>query len=284
METTEWIDKALGLDALAGLCESSRHSIEDVFRAVGERSALADGEPLLQQGGIGGDAGYILIRGRAEITREGQPPLVLDAPALLGEMSQWNPYAQRTATVMCRGAVEALRFSWGDVYACARERLSSAEQLRLMEALERIALQRFHREDILDLPLLCGFPDEMRLRICILLQWVAHPLHLAAGEALFEADGLCDDMGYLLLKGGVRIVQSGAPPREAAAPALIGIHPQFNPELRWTATACAKSAAEALRFSWRGFLSLLSQRLNAAEMAQFQSAIVGVSASEALSR
>lgn len=284
MEATEWIGKALGLDAPPGLCESSRHSIEEVFRVVGERSALTDGEPLIQQGGIGGDAGYILIRGRAEIAREGQQPLVLDAPALLGEMYQWNPYAQRTATVMCRGAVEALRFSWGDVYACARERLSSAEQLRLMEALERIALQRFHREDILDLPLLDGFPDEMRLRICILLQWVAHPLHLEAGAALFEADGLCDDMGYLILQGGMSIVQGGMIPRHVTAPALIGIHPQFNPELRWTATACAKSATEALRFSWRGFLSLLSQRLNAAKMAQFQSALAGASASEALSR
>lgn len=284
MEAAELVEQALGLSAMEGTTEASRRRIAGVFCDAGEIVPFSDNEPLIKMGGIGGDAGYVLLRGRAVIEREGEAPIMVSAPALLGEMSQWNPRAVRVASVTCRGAGEALRFSWREAHARAQDLLDPADQARLMEAVERIALQRFQREDLLDLPLLRGLPDELRLRICILLQWVAHPLELAAGAPLFEADALCDDTGYLILQGEIAVSRSGEAPHVVAAPDLIGIHPQFDPELRWRASAHALTPVEALRFAWRVFLSLLDKRMIAGERKRFQAIIHAAADDEQLAK
>ena len=284
MEVPELIEAALGLSALEDLSERSRRQIVGAFCDTGEITAFSAGDPLTKQGGIGGDAGFVLMRGEVVIEQQGEAPLTVSAPALLGEMSQWNPRAQRVATVTCRGPAEVLRFSWREAHARAQERLDPADHARLMEAIERIALQRFQREDLLDLPLLRALPAELRLRICILLQWVARPLQLGADALLFETDALCDDTGYLILQGEIAVSRFGEAPRVIAAPDLIGIHPQFDPDLRWRATARALTRVEVLRFAWRVFLSLLDKRMSAEERKRFQAMLHITAADERLAR
>jgi hypothetical protein len=265
METTTQYPEVLDLPLLAGMPDVVRDRVVRVLNDSGERVKLFEGDTLLHQGGIGGDAGFVLLKGTVRVEREEGPALSVGAPALLGEMYQFNPHAQRTATVTSEGNAEALKFSWHSLYSRAREALSPDEQLIFVESIERCALSRFQREQLMDLPILRDLQDELRLRVCLMLVWMSHHVTLRVGHRLFDQDGLCGDMGYLLAHGEIELYRSNQGSRTIAAPNLLGVIPHFDPDLRWTATAVARNTSELLRFPWLGLVRMIEQRLSAEE-------------------
>lgn len=276
MSESDDLQKLLGLPLLRyvpNMPEATGQCIARLFLAVGQPATLSKGDILLRQGGLGGDVGFILLEGSVEVEKEGEKAVAVCSPALLGEMHQLNPRAQRTATVRAKGDATVLQFSWQEFYTRAKDTLAPEERLMLAESIERCVLERFDRDLLLDLRLFRGLPDELKLRVCLMLQWESQRMVLADGEVLFKEDSMCGDTGYLLAGGQIQITKSGRSPQILNAPTVIGVMPEFNPELRWTATASAKGQTELQRFPWLAFLRTLQSRLRPEEQRRFLAAI-----------
>ncbi len=241
--------------------KEAKDKVLQLFLDVGAQERFLDGQMLIRQDGLGGDTGFILTDGTVHIEAGTADPIPVHAPALLGEMHQLNPYGQRTASVTARGTVAALNFSWMGLYAHAKEVLSPLEQNFLYEGIERVVLKRFHRETLMDLPPLRALPERIRLRVCLMVQWIAKRHPVADGETIFEERSMCGDVGRLLTRGEVVLTAAGVPVATMTAPDLLGILPNFDAALRWSATAEAKGDTEVLNFSWLALMKLLAQRM-----------------------
>jgi hypothetical protein len=266
------------LPLLASAPETLRQRIADIMGVVGEQAAVAQGEALLHEGHLGENLGYVLVEGAVTVEKAGTPPVRLNAPALFGEIQQFNPRAQRTATVRAVTPVVVIRFSWDSLYTRAKETLSEDEQHLLMDALERSACERLACEHLVDLAIHRGLAGPLKVRLSLALHWVAQTVTLTDGATLFEQNGLCGDAGYLLLHGAVELKSGGRLVRTLSAPIVIGIFPEFNPDLRWTATAIAKGDCEFRKFSWLNYQAALRRRLSQQEQRQFEAALEAAAA------
>lgn len=249
------------LPLMHGMSEETHGRLAQLLEDIGERGPISGGEVLFQQGGLGGETGLVLLTGKVLVEREGEEPVVLESPVLLGEMYQLNPRAQRTATVTAKGPGTVLKFSWREFYAHAKEVLTPTEQAQCMKNIERMVLERFHQESLMDLPVLRGLSDHLRMRVSLALQWVSHTMTLHDGAKLFSAGDMCGDSGYLLTHGCIELNQPGQQPQVFQAPDIVGLFPDFNPDLCWTGTAIACGPVEVQRFAWLVLMRLLEDRL-----------------------
>ncbi len=273
MASSAWLKQVATLPLLARVPESAREKIANLMVGLATSVELEAGDVLIQEGALGGTAGYILVQGQVSVERSGASPLSLPAPSLLGEMQQFNPVAQRTATVTAENDAVALKFTWPALYARAKETLSEEEQHLLLAAIEHCVWERFHEEVLLDLPLLRGLPDQLRLQICILLHWLAQPVQTDEGNALFLDGETCGGHGYLLLEGRVALVSGGQTRSTVQAPNILGIFPAFDPDASWTATARATTAVTSLKFNWQELDLLLRQRISPEGCERFSTAL-----------
>ena len=273
MDKTSELDTLLALPFLQDMAAETRARVVDLFLSLATRESLADGETLLRKDGLGGDTGFLLVAGEVAVEVGDDEILTVAAPTLLGEMYHLNPHAHRTATVAARGSVDVLRFSWTQLYAAAREKLDTQEQFALLGSIEGVVLERFHQETLADLPLLRGLPDHVRLRVCLMLEWMGNRRTLADEETLFGQNTPCGDQGYVLTRGQVALTMAGRTSCSVKAPNVIGVLPDFDPELRWTMAATAKGGAEVQTFSWLELRKTLEQQLPQGEYAAFDNAI-----------
>ena len=273
MASREWVERIAELSLWAAFPEGTRQRVAEAVNEVAHLLELEPGEVLFQEGALGGSAGCILLEGRVCVERAGAPPIRVDAPAILGEMQQFNPQAQRTATVRAEGEAQILKFAWQELYAHAKEALDEGEQSALLDAIEHKVWERFDGEVLADLPLLRGLPDQLRLRICLLLHWIAQPITLHEGEPLFSEQETCGGRGHLLTSGELTLSVRGRMCGTVAAPNVLGVFPDFDPDVAWSATATAKGTVTLLKFNWQHALAMMEQRLSQEEQAQFRRAI-----------
>ena len=273
MTRSEELGQLKNLPLVQHMPDETRERVATLFLDVSEPVAWVEDNTLLHQGWLGGDAGFVLLRGQVEINKEGEDPIVVSAPAILGEMQQFNPRSLRTATVRLMGTAKVLRFVWRELYAQAREHLTEAEQNLLMDGIEQSAWERFNRDTLIDLALFRGTPERLKLRIVLLLQWLVEPVTLLDGQILFEQDTVCGGIGYVLLQGNIALSRSQSPALVVGAPNMLGVMPRFDPDLRWTATAAAQGKVELLKFSWVDYVKRLQQRLTPQEQRQVADAI-----------
>lgn len=260
------------LPLLKDMPDHSKERIANVFLSVSETVTLADREVLLREGDLGGDFGFVLVQGKAEIHKEGAATIDLHAPSLLGEMQQFNPQAFRTATVRAKGQTIALKFLWQELYSQAEEDLHPVEQTMLMDSIEHMVWERFDRETLMDLGLFQGLPDQLKLRACLTLQWTTQNVALTEGETLFRKDEMCGAHGYLLTQGSVELARPHQSVQRVSSPDLLGVMPRFDPNRQWTATATAVGNVALLKFSWLTYNAMLEQRLSQEEHKQLTEA------------
>lgn len=259
-----------GLPLFSRIPEDTRVRLAEILRRVSKPVSYRDGDALISQRALGGQDGFVLLQGEVRVEKEGAEPIVLRAPALLGEMLQFNPRGQRTATVRAQGNAVALRFAWQEFYAQAKQALSEREQDALLEAIERSVSDRLDPAFRgVDLPLFRGLPDRLNLRACLALQWVVQRMALTDGQELFARDDLTGGTGFILVHGQVELTRPHYPPQVVRAPEVIGVIPRFDPARQWTATATARGSAELLRFNWQDYMALLQRRLSREELEQF---------------
>jgi len=269
MNQSQELQSLQTLPLMQGMPDAARARLAQLMLDIGEIQVLSKGDTLFHQGGLGGDTGFVILTGAVQVERDGESTVTLPAPALLGEMHQLNPKAQRTATVQAQGPGTALKFSWREFYLHAKGVLAPPEQAQCMKNLERLVLERFHQEALMDLPLLRGLSDHLRLRVSLAIQWMGHQVLLADGVVLFKAGDMCGDTGYLLAHGDLDLSGPNQAPQRLAAPDVVGVFPDFDPDLRWTVTAVAHGPVEIQRFAWLPLMRLLEQRLPPEAAQQF---------------
>jgi CRP-like cAMP-binding protein len=273
MTSSQEFQQLTELPLLKSMPRNTQERVANLLSGISEKVVLADGDLLLHEGDLAGEAGYVLLDGAVQIDKQNTAPVVDRAPTLLGEMHQFNPHAQRTATVRAKGQASALRFSWRKLYHQAKAVLTEAEQAALMDSMERCVCARLEYGTVMDLTLLRGLPDPLKVRVCLVLQWIAQRLTVPDGAVLFDQGRLCGDTGYLVTRGDVEIRRGGLAVHVVHAPGMLGVLPQFVPDLRWTATAIVKGDVELLKFSWLALKAMLQQRLSPEDLREFNAAL-----------
>ncbi len=269
MATTDHREKLSGLPLLKGLPNDTRDRICAVIEGVSEETTAASGEELLQEGHLAFASGYFLVAGSVKVEREGLDPIELEAPMLLGEMSQFIQDDSRTATVRVASDASFLKFSWDDLYARAGAELSKEENAAFIQAIEKVVWDRYDLKGLMDLAFLSELSDDLKVRVCLPFPWISKRVKLANNEPLFESAARCKARGYLLIRGRISLIWIGAEEKVVAAPNIIGIMPNNKPERIWSASARANGEAELLAFSWIEYGAKLEERLSNKEMKQF---------------
>lgn len=273
MDKSEVLQRLSELPLMRDMPEDTQKRFGELLLRVSETVELAGGDELMRQGVLGAGAGFILIQGDVSVEREGVPAIPLGAPALLGEMQQFNPQALRTATVRATGEATALKFAWPALYTRAKEDLRPDERTMLMDGIERIVWERFDREALMDISLFRTLPDQLKLRVSVILQWLTQRLVLTDGQTLFKEEDMCGATGYLIAQGMIELTRRNQGSVEVPAPNILGVVVEFDPNRQWTATAVAKGDVELLKFTWLQYKAMLEERLSPPELQQFNEAV-----------
>lgn len=100
------------------------------------------GSFLYLQGARDPDTGCLLLRGSVEVRKENEPPIIVNAPDVLGEMQLFTPLGRRTATVEMASDGTVLEFSWHDFAQLARRLFDKQERDVLKRAVADCAWRR----------------------------------------------------------------------------------------------------------------------------------------------
>lgn len=260
------VQEIASLSLLEGVPAEARENIARIFLAVSEEVDFEDGETLMQEDYMAFEAGYILARGTVQVERGGKVVSELNAPALLGEMSQFKAGDTRTATVRAKEAAVALQFQWDEFHAEVKKTLSPSDRKILRDALERLVWDRFGHGDLVDLPLWRGLPEEIRRKICSVFPWIVESESYKDGDIVFTEGDRCQSKGYLLVKGGIQLRKGSMPGKVFQAPHLLGVMPKNEPDLTWSATGTAQGDVSILSFSWRAYTAQLEEHLTDDEL------------------
>lgn len=273
METVEILDTLMNLPLLSSLPDDARGRTAKLIHTVSKLVTHSDGEALLRKESLGAGTGFVLVQGKVRVKKDDSDDIELAAPALLGEMQQFNPRALRSASVFSSGCTTALTFTWQALYDRVKEDLSMSEQMALMDSIERTVWKRFEQDSLMDLALFKNLSDALRLRVCLTLHWTLRPIVLKNGDVLFEKDAICGDDGYLVMQGQIKLKRNLESLGVVSESDILGIMPVFDPDLKWTATATAIGNVELMKFNWASFMMLLDKRLSSDDMRAFKVAI-----------
>jgi hypothetical protein len=142
MTLSEYRKRLLHIPFVIDLPEPMRERVAMFLLWIGQPAQFSVGDALFIQDDEDENTGCILLQGEVEILRAGRGVVRAQAPELLGEMQQFEPTAQRTATVRVSETAQTLLFSWHDFVAYAAVVLNCDEQLVLREVIRASAVRR----------------------------------------------------------------------------------------------------------------------------------------------
>lgn len=128
--------------------EPLQHVVATSFLYVSAHEELDRGAQLIKEGDTESEDGFVLMKGSVLIQQRGQRVATVYAPALLGEMKQFNLQQATRAGVVTAEESGVLRFTWNKLYAALNERLSDDDIQSFRTALERYAWQHFFGDEI----------------------------------------------------------------------------------------------------------------------------------------
>lgn len=143
MEEDQRRSQILKLEFLGSLTPNLVDYVVDTFLEISEYGRFSKHAVLFTEGDQGSDAGYLLLGGEISVTKSSAPEIRCQAPELLGEMKQFNPNQERTATVEAVDELEVLRFNWYDFSAAMEQGLNESDRAAVTSALESCAWQHF---------------------------------------------------------------------------------------------------------------------------------------------
>lgn len=133
----------IALEAWKGLDKPLRNTAVDLILWMGEWRAAPANKTWCKAGWEADNMGYILLKGRVEVVRDGIGRRICHAPYLLGEMLQFHPKQVRTATITSVEDCLVLQFSWDDFWKAIAARCDKDESAALQKAVERYAQEHF---------------------------------------------------------------------------------------------------------------------------------------------
>jgi len=123
------------LPFMGGLPKGVAKRFAEILIEAAERTTLADGTQLFAEGEHEPDLGYVLLSGNVHVEKSYASDSIASAPALLGEIKQFTPASERTATVRASGDVDVLQFRWDELNAAIDVALREPERKILRKAL-----------------------------------------------------------------------------------------------------------------------------------------------------
>ena len=136
MKPEKILERIQALAFMRELAPALPPRVAGAFVEVSEQRKVSEGGTWIREHEHSEDKGYILLRGKVAITRSEAPDVVCEAPELLGEMMQFNPMHERTATVAAADECLVLRFFWDTFWTKLGETLSEDEVQQVRTALE----------------------------------------------------------------------------------------------------------------------------------------------------
>jgi CRP-like cAMP-binding protein len=249
------------LDLLTPLSPELRQSLAELLARAGDVTELPSGTVLYSEGSEADGTGAVLLSGSVSVERAGETPLRVSAPALLGEMYQFNPAATRTATVTADAPGRILEFAWGRFHQMARAALTPADQARFVQAVEEYAFDRLPETPLAQLPGSERLSRRSLLRMSLALFWMADRQTRVDGEILFAAGAPTRGEGLLVLEGKVATIHSGRPLEVLRAPVLLGAVAKAGESPDWKRSVRVMGSAVVLRFQWPAFIAHLADVL-----------------------
>lgn len=133
----------IDLNAFASLPEDLCKEVAALIADIAETKSMSAGDVIFEQGEAGTDSGCIITEGTLRISKTSGTEIRCDAPVLIGEMEQFNPVHQRTATVIAATDLQLLCFSWHDFQNALHERLEKEDSAAVEKALADYAWKHF---------------------------------------------------------------------------------------------------------------------------------------------
>ena len=124
-----------GLPFMDDLPKAVAQRFAEILIDSAERTTVVDGTQLFTEGEHEPDLGYVSLSGEVRVEKPYASDSMTTAPAPLGEIKQFNPTSERTATVRASGDLDVLRFRWDELNAAINAALKGPEQKLLRRAL-----------------------------------------------------------------------------------------------------------------------------------------------------
>lgn len=246
------------LTLLNPLSETLREAIANLLVLESDIEHAPDGEVIYVEGDASDGTGVLLVEGEVCISRETGDPLFVSAPALLGEMFQFNPHALRTATVTTKGPAIILEFSWKRFNERAKAELSAPDQARFVQAVEEYAFERLPDTPLLNVPALLALPRRTLLRASLALFWIATRQQHIDGELIFAEGTPTRGEGLILLEGRLALLRTGQALEVIRAPTMLGTIVRDPQDAFWRRTARVNGSAVILHFKWPDYITYLT--------------------------
>lgn len=142
-------DAIANLSFMLGLDADVRAKVATALIETSRRELIAKGARLFRAGDdASADEGFVLLEGAAAIERSDGPVVEVRAPALLGEMKQFNPERRRMADVTATKDLDVLRFNWAALYENIAQHLDPEQVAAFREELRRYAWTHFLADDL----------------------------------------------------------------------------------------------------------------------------------------
>ncbi len=142
MELQDIRTAILGTAVFTNLPEEMRPKILACMLEIASTRPVTRGDFLFLQGERETDTGCLLLAGTAEVRREGEKPVYVQAPDILGEMQLFSRQGQRTATVEITVGGTVLEFHWREFGRVCRHLFDENEMACLKKTIADYAWKR----------------------------------------------------------------------------------------------------------------------------------------------
>jgi len=142
MELQEIREEILNVPVFKGLPEAMHPRLLTGLLSIARTRQVTRGDFLFLQGERETDTGCLLLQGAVEVRRDGETPVYVQAPDILGEMRLFTPQGQRTATVEVTVGGVILEFQWGAFGIVSRHLFDKQELTLLKKAIVDCAWKR----------------------------------------------------------------------------------------------------------------------------------------------
>jgi CRP-like cAMP-binding protein len=139
MTPEEILATILQISFLRTLPEQLRHQVAGILEETGELRQVPKSAAWLREHEQGKNLGYLLLKGQAKVEKTDAPEIICRAPELLGEMMQFNPAHERTASVTALEDCVVMQFSWDAFWEALQAKCPEADQKKVRSALEEVA-------------------------------------------------------------------------------------------------------------------------------------------------
>jgi len=135
METDEIQNLLCGLPFMLDMPESLKQRVGIIFMDISDLETIETGRELFREGDRSSQDGYIVLSGSVRVEKSYAKSSTAYAPVLLGEVKQFNPRSERTATVRANEDLDALHFDWLKFNAAVQARFDATDQDVLRKSL-----------------------------------------------------------------------------------------------------------------------------------------------------